>query len=266
MKNRLDKTINRIYKSQKEDDGHIVDMKMKILCFGNFEILWEGESLKWRTSKAEEFIAYLVHQKGEFVHKSKILEDLWPDKDVKQATKLLHTSVYYVRNAFKNIGLDGVIEYSNKMYKFDTEDFYLDTDIFEKAIKDFEKESSENIQKLKEGIKVYSGDYFEGNDYLWSVGEQGLLRNKYIDALSKISNYYIDQGSSDDAITYLKKITEFNPYDEKNHRKLLTAYINSGDLVSCKKHYKNIENEFKVELGEELSLKTKEIYSSIQGD
>lgn len=259
MKKRLDKTMDRVIRRFKANIHDKKENELRVLCFGNFEIFWGNESLKWRTSKAEEFIAYLVHQRGNFVQKAKIIEELWPDKDEKQATKLLHTSVYYVRNTFKNIGLEGAINYSNKMYKFDIPDFYCDVDEFNKIMNSLYKNINIDIKIYKEILEIYRGEYFEGNDYSWSINEQAQYRKKYVDVLVDLSDSYIRQGKYNDAIMYLKVIAKFDPFDEENHRKLLTAYINNGDLVSFKKHYSYIREAFRNELGEDLSLKTKEL-------
>lgn len=262
MKKRLDKTIDRVLKRHKKSNDNSTENQFKVSCFGNFEVSWNKESIKWRTSKAEEFIAYLVHQRGEYVHKAKIIEDLWPDKDEKQATKLLHTSVYYVRNAFKNIGLDSAIDYSNKMYRFDMTNVTFDVEDFEKILNSCDDINSENISKVAEAIDLYKGEYFEGNDFIWSLSDQAMFRKKYMNILILVSDYHYDEKRYSDAITYLETITKLEPFVEENHIKLLRSFIHVGEYNRFKSHYEHMESSFKLELGEELSSRTKELFKS----
>lgn len=84
--------------------------------------------------------------------------------------------------------------------------------------------------------------------------------------LITISDFYIFQANYSKAIPYLKAILGKNPYSEEIHRKLLHAYVYMEYYDSFKKHYKNISNVFKHELGVELSNINKELFkSSIQG-
>jgi two-component SAPR family response regulator len=262
MKRRLDKTIERVIKRYKDIENDLEE-ENKISCFGNFEIRRGQQEIKWRTSKSEEFIAYLVHNRGEFVHKSKIIEALWPDKDEKQATKLLHTNVYYVRNGLKSINLDQAITYANKMYKFDMGIIFCDIEEFDKTFSSYEVITSKNVDNLKKTLHLYKGEYFEGNDYYWAMNEQARFSKMYMNMLMKISDFYICEGKYSEAIIYLKLIIDKEPYIEDIHRKLLEVYANMEDYINLEKHYRNIFNDFKQELGIELSDMTKELYRKV---
>lgn len=260
IKKRFDKTMERVMKrcsyffQEKE-----LDEECKILCFRNFEIIGK-QVIKWRTSKAEEFIAYLVHHRGAFVHKSKIIEDLWPGKDEEQAIKLLHTNVYYARIALKSNNLDQLIIYYNKMYKFHIGKIFCDMEEFYKAFHINKVITNNNVCIMEKIIQIYKGGYLESNDYHWAINEQLHFNKMYIDILIKISDFYINEGKNVEAIYYLKKILEKDPYIEEVHQKLMNIYINIGDYINFKKHYKTVYNNFKLELDVELSDKMKELY------
>lgn len=262
IKRRLDKTLERILKKYKEisDDKKIEN---RVTCFGNLEIKIGNEIIKWRTTKAKEFIAFLIHHRGKFVHKSKIIEMLWPDKDEKQATKLLHTSVYYARKALKEFEFDNLIIYTNKMYKLDLSTMVIDIDEFDNEIKSYDVVTNETVDKAKRILSLYKGGYYEENDYYWAVNEQARFRKIHMNLLMKVSDLYMSEGKYRDAIVYLKEILVKEPYIEEIHRKLLKGYIKIQDYINFKEHYKYISNDFKEELGLELSDVTKELY--IQG-
>lgn len=269
MKKRLDKTMERVkkrYSNRELLSPQRSKEENKILCFGNFEIIRGQQEIKWRTSKAKELAAYLVYYRGKFVHRTKIIEELWHNKEEEQATKLLHTNIYYVRNGLKSLKLDQAIIYSNEMYKFDIGTVFCDVEEFDKAFNSNMGTNNNNIEILEKSIQLYRGDYLEENDYYWAMNEQARFSRIYMNMLITISDFYIIQGNYSKAIPYLKAILGKNPYSEEIHRKLLHAYVYMEDYTSFKEHYKNISNVFKRELGVELSNITKELFkNSIQG-
>ncbi|MCT4595979.1 MAG: response regulator [Anaeromicrobium sp.] len=263
LKRRLDKSLERVLKRNK----HMIELNKnkeenKILCFGNFEIIGNEKSIKWRTSKAKELAAYLVHNRGKFVHKSKIIEELWQYKEEEQATKLLHTNIYYVRSGLKSINLHQGIMYSNEMYRFHMDTMFLDIEEFEKIFNGNIEINSENEQLLKETIQLYRGEYLEENDYYWAKNEQERFSKIYMNILRRISDFYMGEGKYSEAIPYLKGILKRDPYIEEIHEKLLRIYVNIKDYTNFKEHYKSISKDFKRELGIDLSAATKELYEN----
>lgn len=262
MKRRLDKTMEKVIKKHKDiSQFNRLEEENKILCFGNFEIRKGQQGIKWRTSKAKELAAYLIHHRGKFIHKSKIIEELWNDKEEEHAIKLLHTNIYYVRNGLKTINLDHAIIYSNEMYKFDISTIFCDVEELEKAFSSMV--NSNNIEIFERAVRLYRAEYLEENDYCWAVNEQVRINKKYMSMLTDISEFYISEGKYTRGILYLKLILEKEPYDEEIHRKLLDAYTNIKDYDSFKEHYKNLSSSFKDELGVELSNRTKVMYENL---
>lgn len=194
LKRRLDKTIERILKKYSINvESETINSDNKIKCFGYFELINKSSIVKWRTAKSKELFAYLVHNNGKFVHKSKIIDTLWSEKEENYALKLLHTSIYYIRKSLKSIGIDKVIVFFNDMYKLNIENFYYDVAEFKKIISANSVIESKNIEILKTAVELYRGDYLEENDFIWTKGEQETIRNIYFNMLKRISEYYIEK-------------------------------------------------------------------------
>jgi len=262
MKRRLDKTMEKVIKKHKNNfKFNKSEEENKILCFGNFEIRRGQQCIKWRTSKAKELAAYLIHHRGKFIHKSKIIEELWNNKEEEHAIKLLHTNIYYVRSGLKTINLDHTIVYSNEMYKFDIGAIFCDVEELEKVFSS--TVNSKNIEIFERAVRLYRAEYLEENDYCWAVNEQVRINKKYVSMLTDISEFYVSEGKYTRGILYLKLILEKEPYDEEIHRKLLNVYASIKDYDSFKEHYKDLYNSFKDELGVELSNRTKEMYENL---
>lgn len=53
--------------------------KLKVQCFGNFEVYVDGHTLKFKSAKAKELFAYLVDRNGTMCTNGEITATLWED-------------------------------------------------------------------------------------------------------------------------------------------------------------------------------------------
>lgn len=116
---------------QKEID-HIKGQKMKnryltVKCFGNFEVLADGEPLVFKRKKTKEMLAFLVDRAGAGVTSRQICAVLWEDetndgKNMNYLWQLLGD----LRSCLKQIGLEKILLKKGNNYSVDTR--YLDCD------------------------------------------------------------------------------------------------------------------------------------------
>lgn len=66
-----------------------------IQCFGNFEVYFKGQPLKFKYNKSKEVVAYLVDRRGAVCSNNEVIAALWDDNDN-------HNSYY--RSLLKDIG------------------------------------------------------------------------------------------------------------------------------------------------------------------
>ncbi len=253
---RFQKTMERILTSKclNNNIGRDIgstDKLYHILCFGGLKIITGSQEKKpifWRTAKAAELFAFLVHYKGKLVHKNKIIEALWPDIDPKKASMLLHTSIYSIRKMLKSLSIDGCVIYRNSSYLFDPEKFYFDTDAVEEilALTDL---NEENIHIAEKIFDLYNGDYFEGEDYVWAEVERERYIEGYIRILYMVSEYYESKQLYAKAEKYLKLIIQENALLDEIHKRLMKLYMKMGDYNSLKEHYNKVQKIYREELG-----------------
>lgn len=62
----------------------IVPKRVRIMCFGNFEVYLDGEPVHFSYAKSKEMLAYLVDRKGSLCTNNEIMAALWED-DVKES-------------------------------------------------------------------------------------------------------------------------------------------------------------------------------------
>ena len=110
---------------QKEID-HIKGVKsteklLTIQCFGNFEALYNGESLPFKRKKAKELLAVLVDRNGAGITAKQICAILFHDDsdDTKNAA-YLRQLVLDLKNTLKQVGAEDVLRHDTPYYRIDT--------------------------------------------------------------------------------------------------------------------------------------------------
>ena len=110
---------------QKEID-HIKGVKateklLTIKCFGNFEVLYQGEVLPFKRKKAKELLAVLVDRNGAGMTAKQICAILFPDDtdDTKNAA-YLRQLMLDLKNTLKTIRAEDVLRHETPYYRIDT--------------------------------------------------------------------------------------------------------------------------------------------------
>ena len=110
---------------QQEID-HIKGVKAKeklltINCFGNFEVLYNGEILPFKRRKAKELLAVLVDRNGAGLTAKQLCAILFPDDtdDIKNAA-YFRQLVMDLKNTLKAIRAEDVLRHDTPYYRVDT--------------------------------------------------------------------------------------------------------------------------------------------------
>lgn len=110
---------------QKEID-HIKGIKateklLTIQCFGNFEVLHNGQSLPFKRKKAKELLAVLVDRNGSGMTAKQICAILFPaDTDDTKNAAYLRQLVLDLKNTLKTIRAEAVFKHDTPYYRIDT--------------------------------------------------------------------------------------------------------------------------------------------------
>jgi LuxR family maltose regulon positive regulatory protein len=232
--------------------------RAKVTCFNRFKVeagTRGGEEIKWRTSKAEELFAYLVHHRGEAVSRYRIMDALW-GSDSEKTTAYLNTSVYYLRKNLASIGIEGILQHNRGYYRIDIGDLDCDYLRFHDLASSGEAIDQSNIRDLEAIAKSYVGHYLEENHYTWAEQARRTIENDYVALLLRINDYYIGENELSSAIKMLKQLLKLVPWNEEVHTKLIQAHLSNNDRLSAMKQYdalrRTLQAEFKLEPGTEV--------------
>lgn len=259
-KKRLNETLDRI---RQEKNISLSQSRMQVRCLGRFKVIVGSGEVKFRTGKAEELLAYLIDSRGAEVSREEIIDRLWPEYDGDKAVAHFNTTLYYVRKALLQNGIQLPIEHSRGWYRLDAScidcDYYRLYSLMAApgVIDDL------TISDYEEAVALYNGDYLGGNQYQWSERNRVLIKEKYVQALLHLADYYQSAGKHSKTVEILKTGLGHEPLHTEINYRLLETLIALNERITAVKYYNTYLQVLKNELGFEPELKFKKIMSLI---
>lgn len=133
------------------------EKRIQITCFGNFEVLIDGNLVKFKFEKTKELLAYLVHRKGARCSSKEVIANLWEDDGHDSYYRMLKKDLQDVLN---NLGC-GEIIYSERGKIGLANLQCIQCDYFKW------------IENAEEGRKLYHGEYMA--QYSWGSETNAFL-------------------------------------------------------------------------------------------
>ncbi|MGG3449377.1 response regulator [Domibacillus aminovorans] len=270
MESRLEKTIARLkMQVEKEIKEQQLQEKsapssIKVICFNEFRVYAGDELVKWKTAKAKELFAFFIMHLHTYVNRDTIIDLLWPDYDYKKAKIQLHTNLSYLRKSLESMGYKQALTFSNQSYSLTMDYFYCDAMEMERIIDDHSKIDEDNIAEMEKIIPLYIGDYMEKNSFEWAYSKAQVLKDKWLQQLQKMTDYYTESNEYDKKRQCLHMILKYNPYSEHVLQQLMIHYIEEGNRVDAIQLYQDFVALLYQDLGIEPGIATKRLYESIQ--
>ncbi len=144
--------VDKIKKELEQLEG-LVELKptkkIQIKCFGNFEIFYQGEPVKFAYQKSKEVVAYLVDREGSMVNVNELNAVLW-EEDHKS---YLRNLIADIKNSFNAINCGDVFIKRHNECAIDINK--VDCDAFE-----YKKDNPD-------AVRMYRGEYMI--QYPWAV-------------------------------------------------------------------------------------------------
>ena len=103
--------------------------KLKVRCFGSFEVFWKGEPLVFTRQKTKEFLAYLVDRRGELCTSGEIMASLWSEEgNLRSKKAYLRTLTSDLKNVLAEIGMEDLLIREHQQWAVRTQ--MLDCDYY----------------------------------------------------------------------------------------------------------------------------------------
>lgn len=133
---------------------------LKVQCFGNFEVFWQGKPLLFNRKKTRELFAYLVDRKGALCSSEEIVAAVWEDEgDLKNIKTQIRVLISDLRKTLTNIGQEDVLIRQRGQVAINTDK--LDCDYYHMLEGDMN------------AVNVFKGEYM--TQYSWAEITAGQL-------------------------------------------------------------------------------------------
>ena len=134
--------------------------KIVVNCFGNFEIFYNGDPIRFRRTRTKELMALLVDRNGAGVTAKQICTWLWEDgTDDKKNMNYLYQLFDDLRTTLSTVNADDILQKNGYFYSIDTS----------KIVCDY-------YEYLKTGKPQFFGEYMR--QYSWAEETCALLEWK----------------------------------------------------------------------------------------
>jgi DNA-binding SARP family transcriptional activator len=197
---------------------------------------------------------------------------LWPEASASQLRGSFHEALRRLRKA---LGGSRWIVHENKRYSFNPSlkghYFFFDVEAFEEKLTEAERAKeespSEAIRHLKEAVGLYGGDFLEGfaAEGEWALVRQEELRRSYQDALFSLGGLLYGEGSYSEAAEFYRKVIAIDRYSEAAHRELMRSEAASGERGRALRHYRELVELLREELGSSPAPETVGLYEGLLG-
>ncbi len=134
-----------------------------ILCFGNFEVLYDGKPITFKRTKSKEAFAYLVDRFGSSVSKKELAAILLEDTPYTRITQsYISNIIVEMYRTLRDINCQDIILHKHGAYSIDKSILNCDYYAYEKGI--------------PYAINKYNGEYM--TNYSWAEYTAGFLLDK----------------------------------------------------------------------------------------
>ena len=84
--------------------------KLRVHCFGHFEVFWHGEPLVFQRKQSKELLAFLIDREGRACTSEEIAAALWEnEEDMKTAGSRIRRILHDLRATLREIGMEELL-------------------------------------------------------------------------------------------------------------------------------------------------------------
>ncbi|MBO7333347.1 MAG: response regulator [Lachnospiraceae bacterium] len=235
------------------------DDMLYVSCLGSFSIRRtpeEGENIRFRTSKAEELLAFLIHSEGRSRSKDMILDSLWPDADLDKAANNFRVTCTYIRNTLADLGYIDILLRDHDDYSVNISRIKCDYIEFRKKVNNI---SELSLSEAQAAIALYKGPYLENRFYDWAEDARGWLENRYVELLYRAASLCVEADKIDNAIINYEAILSIDLYEENAIKEVIKLKALKLPPSAVKEYYNRYCNLLYEEYGSEPSRELKDL-------
>lgn len=222
---------------------------------------------KFESNKVRALLAYLAVEMDRPHSREVLAEMLWPESPAQTSLANLR---YALADLRKVIGDDNAhppyLIVSRETLQFNaSSDSELDLTACSQFL------NSNQIEKLKQGIALYQGDFLTGFPSIesdtfeeWLTLKREQCRRQAIEALRLVTDYHEGRGEYQQALPFARRQVELEPWLEEAHQQLMRVLALDGQRSAALAQYETCRRVLDLELGAPPTPETTRLYESIR--
>lgn len=234
--------------------------RIKIRCFEVLEASIGEMPVKWERAKAEELFAYLLMNHDCYIHKERIIEELWTDYEPIKALRILQTVVCRIRNIFSQMSEEILLDYSGNKYCLRLKAVDCDLIELESALGKYRHEDESTYENIENALSIYKSGFLSQQGYLWSMEKDEKLRKSFMQILQEIAEKYRMENKNEELCRYLKLLSVLKPYDRELNYSLLKMWKDNGEDYKAGQHYVWLADVLKKEYDTVIPKEIEELF------
>lgn len=206
-----------------------------IELFGRFSVAVDGVVISgdaWRSRRAADVLKLLALAPGHRMHRTQVMEALWPESDPEAAGTNLRKALHFARAAIGDE--QAIMNEGGVLVLWSEARVETDAERFEAAA----RMAVENADPVacREAAKLYRGDLLPDDRYeAWSADPRALMHRRYLDALR--------------AGGLWDRLAEEDPTDEEAARALMRAHLDAGERRAAIRCFERLREALRDHLG-----------------
>jgi two-component SAPR family response regulator len=245
--------------NQSSLDRGAVDLTCEFL--GNFTFRDKaGQPIepRWRTQKGKALFVMLVLNRPNGCTKDQLIDGLWPEKDLPDATHSLQVEISALRNLLKETGrteipAKSLIVFQGQRYRL-ARDLLIKSDIQDldelfKTAEGLEKKNRKaGAELLERSLGLYRGEFCADINEECLENPRLLYRDRRLKILKKLGAHHLADGRYQQALEFLEAASGLDDFDEAIHTDIMRCYAGLGDRKGVQKRFSILAAKLK-ELG-----------------
>lgn len=250
---------------------------LQIHLLGTFQVLQNGRSLTtFRTNKIRALLAYLAVEADRAHRRESLATLLWPQMDTRSALTNLRLSLHRLHQA---VGDDPpVLRIERYTVQFDVSQTSVDVLDFAAALAPVTVHDHappllcpDCARRLETAVSRYKGDFLAGffledatpfDD--WAAARREWLHQEALHALTRLTDYHRENGRFTQAIPFVRRQLELEPWREAAHRQMMQLLAETGQRDAALRQYDHCCCLLRDELGADPQAITTHVYRQIK--
>ncbi|MGI8552953.1 MAG: ATP-binding protein, partial [Dehalococcoidia bacterium] len=217
----------------------------------------------WNRRKAAALLKLLALQHELRMHREVVLDRLWPNLDPTAAANNLYKSLYYLRHAFAEAGVEDPIAAVRSDVVTLSPSVWVDVVGF-RSLAAQAKSIATEPSLYEQALTLYGGELLPEDSYEdWAEPQREQFRSLQVQLLFELGLLYEARGRTEDAIERLCQLVQVDPLHEEAHRALMQLFAGIGSRHQAIRQYHVCRAVLQRELDVQPSEETEALYRRI---